>query len=139
MIGLPILHQFVVVAQADVGSGVDRWLERGVAGLLALVIAWLLKTNSTDRRELKEANTAIAAGNQAAMKEVSAAIEGSADRMTNALEAIKTSIQVADARSLKSAVIIHAALETAFPPGHGRPTLRQIREAVEAADALLRR
>lgn len=135
-----IIESLLVLAQADAALSADRWLERGVAGLLALVIAWLLKVNSTDRRELKDANKEIALGNQAAMREVSLSIKDSGqkmdvafDRMETAFAAVKSSIEKADQRATRGQLISSIAIETLGPHGTGRVSRKQIEEAVDVA------
>lgn len=135
-----IVESLLVLAQADAGMSADRWLERGVAGLLALVIAWLLKVNSTDRKDFKEANKEIALGNQVAMKEVSQSIKDSGakmdsafDRMEAAFGAVKASIEKADQRATRGQLISTIAIEAMGPQGTGRVTRKQIEDAVDVA------
>lgn len=135
-----IIDSLLVLAQVDPSLSADRWLERGVAGLLALVIAWLLKVNSTDRKDFKDANKEIALGNQAAMREVSESIKVSGqkvdsafDRLEGTLGAIKTSIEKADQRAIRGQLVTTVAIESLGQHGTGRVTRRQIEEAVDIA------
>lgn len=122
-----------VVAQAQGGAEGIAWLDYGALGVLSLVIAWLLKVGSSDRKESREAHKEIAAGNQASMKDVAVAIKTSGDTMAAAIDNISQVIRTSDTRSIKSAIVMHAAVELLGPPGAGRPTQRAIVEAVENA------
>lgn len=130
-----ILLRLLTLAQSQPadGGGGDRILEYSVAAVLSGVIAWLLKMNTSDRREATATNKEIAAANVKAMESVADEIKSSGEQNASNFAAIRASIEKADQRAVRAALVSHTALETLGPQGAGRPTMRQINEAVDTA------
>lgn len=123
----------IAQTQPSTGDGGDRILEYSVAAVLSAVIAWLLKMNTSDRREATATNKEIAAANVKAMESVASEIKSGGEQNKANFEAIRASIERADQRAVRAALVSHTALELLGPPGAGRPTMRQINEAVDTA------